>query len=166
MVETKNPTGTGTQSMITSDQLLEHWLGTRRATRRFIEAFPEKELFEYSIGGMRPFSKLALEFIGMAVPTLIGITTREWPQSEKTDPPTTKADLLRLWDETTEGINKLWPKIPPDRWQETDKAFGQWEMTIYGLMFYLIDNEIHHRGQGSVYLRSLGIEPPFFYTRD
>ena len=60
----------------------------------------------------------------------------------------------------------LWPNIPPDRWRETDKAFGQWEMTIYGLMFYLIDNEIHHRGQGSVYLRSLGIEPPFFYARD
>jgi len=152
--------------VITSEQLLEHWLATRRATRRFIEAFPEKELFEYTIGGMRPFSKLALEFIGMAVPTLVGITTREWPKSEKTEPPRTKADLLRLWDETTDGINKLWPNIPPDRWHETDKAFGQWEMTIYGLMFYLIDNEIHHRGQGSVYLRSLGIEPPFFYARD
>ncbi len=151
--------------MITSEQLLEHWLGTRRATRRFIEAFPEKELFEYSIGGMRTFSQLALEFIGMAVPTLIGINTREWPKSEKTDPPKTKADLLRLWDETTDGINKLWPNIPPDRWQETDKAFGQWEMTIYGLILYVIDNEIHHRGQGYVYLRSLGITPPPFYER-
>ena len=166
MVESNNPAGTSTSPVITAEQLLEHWLGTRRATRRFIEAFPEKELFEYSIGGMRTFSKLALEFIGMAVPTLVGITTREWPKSEKTDPPTTKADLLRRWDETTDGINKLWPNIPPERWQETDKAFGQWEMTIYGLMFYLIDNEIHHRGQGSVYLRSLGIEPPFFYARD
>jgi uncharacterized damage-inducible protein DinB len=51
------------------------------------------------------------------------------------------------------------------RFQETDKAFGQWEMTIYGLLFYLVDNEIHHRGQGYVYLRSLGIEPPAFYER-
>ncbi|MGZ5248500.1 MAG: DinB family protein [Flavitalea sp.] len=32
-------------------------------------------------------------------------------------------------------------------------------------MFYFIDNEIHHRGQGYVYLRSLGIEPPFFWDR-
>ena len=26
-------------------------------------------------------------------------------------------------------------------------------------------NEIHHRGQGYVYLRALGIEPPPFYER-
>jgi uncharacterized damage-inducible protein DinB len=29
-----------------------------------------------------------------------------------------------------------------------------------------IDNEIHHRGQGYVYLRALGIEPPGFYDRE
>ena len=34
-----------------------------------------------------------------------------------------------------------------------------------GLLFYVIDNEIHHRGQGYVYLRALGIEPPLFYDR-
>jgi uncharacterized damage-inducible protein DinB len=73
--------------------------------------------------------------------------------------------VLRLWDETTGEINRLFPTIPMARFQETDKAFGQWEMTIYGLLFYLVDNEIHHRGQGYVYLRSLGIEPPAFYER-
>ena len=30
---------------------------------------------------------------------------------------------------------------------------------------YLIDNEVHHRGQGYVYLRELGVEPPAFYER-
>ena len=29
-----------------------------------------------------------------------------------------------------------------------------------------IDNEIHHRGQGYVYLRALGKEPPPFYERN
>jgi uncharacterized damage-inducible protein DinB len=164
--ESTNQTSTIASPVITAEQLLEHWQGTRRATRKFIEAFPEKELFEFSVGGMRTFSQLALEFIGMAVPTLVGVTTGEWPMNAKIEPPKTKADLLRLWDETTDGINELWPKIRPDRFQETDTAFGQWKMTIYGLFFYLIDNEIHHRGQGSVYLRALGIEPPFFYSRD
>ncbi|RYD85889.1 MAG: damage-inducible protein DinB, partial [Sphingobacteriales bacterium] len=32
-------------------------------------------------------------------------------------------------------------------------------------ILYFIDNEIHHRGQGYVYLRALGIEPPFFWER-
>ena len=55
--------------------------------------------------------------------------------------------------------------IPPRRFEEVDTAFGQWEGVIHGLLFYWIDNEIHHRGQGYVYLRALGIEPPAFYER-
>ncbi len=118
----------------------------------------------YSIGGMRTFAVLAMEFIGMAVPTLQGMINGEWP-SAKPEPPATKADLLKLWDSTTEEIEKLWPTIPPARFHETDTAFGQWKMPIYGLLLYIIDNEIHHRGQGYVYLRALGIEPPPFYDR-
>ena len=62
-------------------------------------------------------------------------------------------------------VDALWPTIPAQRFQEVDKAFGQWEMSIYALFLYVVDNEIHHRGQGYVYLRSLGIEPPPFYER-
>lgn len=150
--------------VITPDQLLHQWQGHRGLTRRVIDAFPETDLFNYSIGGMRTFSQLTMEVVGMAVPTLQGVITGEWP-SAKTEPPTTKADLLKLWDSTTGEINRLWPTIPEPRFQETDTAFGQWKMPIYALLLYIIDNEIHHRGQGYVYLRSLGIEPPPFYDR-
>ena len=34
------------------------------------------------------------------------------------------------------------------------------------MQIYFIDNEIHHRAQGFVYLRALGIEPPFFWDRE
>ena len=57
------------------------------------------------------------------------------------------------------------PAIPAARFQEVDTAFGQWKMTIYELLLYIRDNEIHHRGQGYAYLRSLGIEPPPFWER-
>ena len=156
---------------IESSALLEHWQGHRRVTRRVIEAFPEEKLFTYSIGGMRPFSDLALEFIGMALPGIQGIATGEWihlnellHHAKKTIPKT-KTQLLKLWDEVTEEINKLWPQIPANRFLERDTAFGQWEGQVYSFLFYWIDNEIHHRGQGYVYLRSLGIEPPAFYDR-
>ena len=33
------------------------------------------------------------------------------------------------------------------------------------MILYAVDNEIHHRAQGYVYLRSLSIEPPAFYDR-
>jgi uncharacterized damage-inducible protein DinB len=79
--------------------------------------------------------------------------------------PSTREALLREWDETTDLINTLWPRIPPERFREVDTAFGMYEGVIYGLLLYWIDNEIHHRGQGYVYLRALGVEPPAFYDR-
>ena len=150
--------------IMTSQQFLEHWQGHRALTRRLIDAFPEDKLFNYSVGGMRPFSTLATEFIGMAVPTLNGVISGKWDQFAEAKA-TTKAELLRQWDDATAQINELWPRIPAGRFQETDTAFGQWTMPIYELLLYIRDNEIHHRGQGYVYLRSLGIEPPPFWER-
>ncbi|MDQ3517124.1 MAG: DinB family protein [Gemmatimonadota bacterium] len=149
--------------VITPQALLQHWQGHRRLTRRLIEAFPEEELFRFSLGGMRPFSVLAMEFIKMAVPTLRGVISGGWKFVGATAEPTTRAQLLWLWDETTEEINQLWPRILPHRFQEMDTAFGQSEGPVSGLLLYVIENEIHHRDQGYVYLRSLGIEPPAFY---
>jgi uncharacterized damage-inducible protein DinB len=150
--------------IVTSQQFLEHWQGHRALTRRVIDAFPEEQLFNYSVGGMRPFSALAMEFIGMAVPTLQGVITGKWDQYAEAKA-TTKAELLRKWDDTTARIDELWPTIPEARFQEVDTAFGQWKMAIWDLLLYIRDNEIHHRGQGYVYLRSLGIEPPPFWER-
>lgn len=157
------------ETVIEPDALFHHWQGHRDLTRRTIEAFPEKELFEFSIGSMRPFAQLAMEMIIMAGPTVKGLATGEWKkweESESEQPvPKTKQDLLKLWDQTTELLAEYWPKIPLRRFQEIDKAFGQWEGPGYWILFYIIDNEIHHRGQGYVYLRALGIEPPAFWDR-
>ncbi|HEY6435331.1 MAG TPA: DinB family protein, partial [Ignavibacteriaceae bacterium] len=79
---------------------------------------------------------------------------------------TSKEELLKIWDKSTEEINALWPKIPVSRFQENELFWGQYEGLVYTSILYLIDNEIHHRGQGYVYLRSLGIEPPAFWDRN
>ena len=150
--------------VMTSQQFLDSWQGHRALTRRVIDAFPEDKLFSHAIGGMRPFSALAMEFIGMAVPTLNGVITGKWAQYAEAKA-TTKAELLKQWDDSTAQINALFPKISAERFQEVDTAFGQWKMPVYELLLYIRDNEIHHRGQGYVYLRSLGIEPPPFWER-
>ena len=158
-------------TVITPEVLLDHWQGHRRLTRKMIETFPEDKLFTYSIGDMRPFSELVLEFLGMTVPGLRGVVTGKWqdafnlPHHQQQAKPTTKKELLQQWDETTEEMNRLWKQIPPERFQETDRAFGRWDGTISFFISYWIDNEIHHRGQAYVYLRSLGIEPPAFWDR-
>jgi len=157
-------TATATDTVFTPEQLREHYQGHRRVTRRMIEAFPEDKLFSFSVGGMRPFATLVKEFINMGLPIVRGVATGKWTADENGDLDT-KADLLRVWDAQAKEIDRLWPTIPAHRWQEEDTAFGQWPGTGITLMMYGIDNEIHHRGQGYVYLRALGIEPPAFYDR-
>ena len=158
--------------VITPDTLLQHWQGHRRVTRRIISAFPEKEFFTYSIGGMRPFADMVMEFIGLAHPGIIGVATGKWPKIDeleyrsKMSKQRNQKEILQLWDDLTELINTLWIQIPPQRFQEIDTAFGEYEGQISGIILYWIDNEIHHRGQGYVYLRSLNIEPAAFWDRD
>ncbi len=159
-----------TQVVINPEELLEHWQGHRRVTRKTIEAFPEDKFTSYSIGGMRTFSAMTLELIDLAVPGLKGIVTDEWPamgELEHNNPSIikSKVEILKLWDESTERIDQLWKQIPASRFHDVIKAFGMYDGQVYSTILYFIDNEIHHRAQGYVYLRSLGIEPPFFWER-
>jgi uncharacterized damage-inducible protein DinB len=170
-VTPRNPNIPSPDLVITPEALLQHWQGHRRLTRRVIEAFPEDEFFRFSIGGMRPFSAMAIEMIGIVAAGIRGLATGKWAMVDdlihhsQAPAPGTREEVLRLWDEATEQINALWPQIPPNRFQEIDTAFGQYEGPVYALLLYWIDNEVHHRGQGYVYLRSLGIDPPPFYDR-
>ncbi len=156
-------------TFISTDALLKHWQGHRLLTRRMIEAFPEDKLFSYSVGGMRPFAELAMEMIKMGAPGVRGIVSLEWPtwrEMETQYPnPKNREELLALWDKASDEINEYWPQIPASRFLEVHTIFQQWKGTMYWAVLYFIDNEIHHRGQGYVYLRALGIEPPAFWDR-
>lgn len=151
-------------NLISADTLLQNWQGHRRLTRRTIEAFPDDQLFTFSVGGMRPFGVLAQEMISMAVPVVEGVATGKWASFEY-QKPKTKSELLSLWDVQTKLLDETFPKIPAERFFVVEKAFDQWEMPGIVTIQYAIDNEIHHRGQGYVYLRALGIEPPAFWER-
>ena len=159
-------------TLLTSAQLLNHWQAHRRLTRRTINAFPETDFFEYSIGGMRPFAKLVSEIIDLSEYGIKGIVSGTWTpiyqlphHGNNKLPFNTKEEFLQKWDEVTTLINDDWNKISLESFQTVEKAFGAFENTNFGSILYFIDNEIHHRGQGTVYLRALGIEPPAFWDR-
>ena len=149
---------------LTPEAMREHWQAHRRLTRRLIEAFPEDQLFTFSIGGMRPFGAMAMEMRSMAAPMVRGAATGDWTTSWNAEPQP-KAELLRSWDADTAEIDALWAQLPAERFQESMTAFGQYTGPLHELLLYCIDNEVHHRGQGYVYLRALGIEPPPFWER-
>lgn len=158
-------------AIMSPDDMLAHWQGHRALTRRVIEAFPEEEFFNYSLGGMRTFAQLAVEMMDLSEPGIEGMATGDWGSAETWNHSPekagfkTKQDILNKWDEITLKIQNIWPQIPIHRFQEVDVAFGQYKDKIFATLLYFIDNEIHHRGQGYVYLRSLGIEPPAFWER-
>lgn len=157
---------TSTKQFMTIEQLLEHWQGHRNLTRRTLEAFPEKELFDFSIAGMRTFSKMIVELISIAGPSLKSIVENSIEKyDESSFNPTTKIEILKKWDEETLVINDYFKQISEERFQETFNLFGEFEFPIYENILYFIDNEIHHRAQGFIYLRALGIQPPFFWER-
>ncbi len=161
---------TETRSFMSAEDLLNHWQGHRRLTRRVIEAFPEEKLFDYSIGGMRPFGTMIKEIIDISGPGIKGVATGQWENTggfneHSTAELKSKADLLSLYDQGTAEINTYLPTISAEQFRETIKVFGLYEGVALDSILYFIDNEIHHRAQGFVYLRSLDVEPPAFYDR-
>lgn len=152
--------------MIDRNKFLKHWQGHRNLTRRVIERFPEEELFHFTIAEMRPFADMVKELLSIGLPGLLSILeNREEPYNHDL-PLNTKAELLEEWDRQTPLITETMQQIDEQRLTETFNLFGAFNFPIDQNLLYFVDNEIHHRGQGFVYLRALGIEPPMFWERD
>lgn len=154
-----------TAAFLTKEEFLNNWQGHRTLTRKTIEKFPEKELFEFSIGGMRTFSDLIKELLSIGLPGLEDIVNNNISKYNHDLPFNTKEALLAEWDRQTPLISEYFSQISEDRMKEDFNLFGEFNFPIKHNMVYFLDNEIHHRAQGYVYLRSLGIEPPMFWDR-
>ena len=152
------------KELLTPEALLTNLKDVRALTRNVIEAFPEKELFEFSVANLRPFSQMVEEFL-MITNYIFTETLHEkhTPFYSEGQFPTTKAEVLALWDKVTEIIDREWKEVGDYTQSLTiyqmTFSFSQW-------ILYAIENESHHRGQSYTYLRALGIEPPFFWARE
>lgn len=158
-------TATATTALVSPQDFLTHWQGHRRLTRRVIEAFPADQLFSFSVGAMRPFGVMAWEIHQVSELTLNGLLTGEWPEPDwREGVSPDRTELLRAWDALSERLERKFLKVDPAFFPQSHRL--PWgEMTGWAAAIYTIDNEIHHRGQGYVYLRALGLEPPPFWER-
>ncbi len=112
---------------------------------------------------MRPFGEIAWEMHLVSEMTLKGLESGQWNEPDWKKPPT-KTALLEAWDALTEQLDQRFTQIPLEQYPK-NHTLPWGDMTGLVALLYNIDNEIHHRGQGYVYLRALGIEPPLFYAR-
>jgi uncharacterized damage-inducible protein DinB len=157
------PMSTSETVFLTTAQFLEHYQGHRGLTRRVIEAFPEDQLFTFAAGPMRPFGVIAWELHVVADDTLRGLQTDNWEMPQRPHPETKQA-LLEQWDALDQSLESRFSSIAPEQLDKVHQL-PWFPMVGHATLSYMIDNEIHHRGQGYVYLRLLGIEPPAFYER-
>lgn len=166
MPDTESGTNAEVVAALTPALFLRHWLGHRRLTRRTIQQFPDAELFAHRAPKMRPFGAIVHELNTFVPLAVRGAATGEWSWPDGADTePTTKEELLRAFDDATRVLEEHLPGISSDRFLEVDQPIGSREEPVISTLLYFLDNEVHHRGQGFVYLRELGIEPPAFYQR-
>ena len=153
-------------SLLSHEALLEYWQSHRRISRRTIELFPDDQLFSFRpVLPMRSFGEMMLEVIRLLEPNLRGWLTGEWTKYEAQYAVNTKETLLKAWDESSAALNQHWTTISQSRLFELQPVYfyGNPSEPHSDSVLYMIDNEIHHRAQGFVYLRMLGLEPPFFW---
>jgi uncharacterized damage-inducible protein DinB len=108
---------------------------------------------------------LIKELLSIGLPGLEDIVNHNISKYNHDLPFNTKEALLAEWDRQTPLISEYFNQISEDRMKEDFNLFGEFNFPINQNMVYFLDNEIHHRAQGYVYLRSLGIEPPMFWDR-
>ena len=157
------------ENILSTAEFLKHWQGHRQLTRQVIEAFPDDQLFKYHAPEMRNFGELANEIHEITEYTVNGILTNEWPEPDPEHADSfgglnDKTALVAAWDALSERMEKEFLSVPAARFAENRKLFWG-EKNVLGWALYALDNEVHHRAQGYVYLRELGITPPEFFAR-
>lgn len=154
--------------MLTPAQLLEIFEGNRRLTIRTLKAFTEAALFSFKpVSAMRPFAEMIVEILGIEDGYVRGIATGEWNYNpDQFKGIKTAAGLIEACEAVRRETLALWPRITAERLAqvEQDPFFGP-ARSHFDRLQYALENEIHHRGQGYVYLRLRGVEPPAFWER-
>lgn len=148
--------------------LFQQLESNRRLTLRVIEVFPEQNLFTYKpTDALRPFSDMIKEILHIEEAYMKGITTSIWSYEPKYTEISSKQKLLHACEEVRQLSRSWWADINADKLHkvEIDGFFGEFPKRNLDRLIYALENEIHHRGQGYIYLRLLGIEPPTFYER-
>jgi uncharacterized damage-inducible protein DinB len=150
-------------------EFLHRWEGNRRLTLRTAQAFPPESLGSFTpTAPLRPFGVMLDEIARLELSYIRGLAEDRWAW-DPDDPPRAAdaAGTIALLEEVRAHTRAVWDRIPAATLfaPHHDPFFFGDEKTPYEWLTYCLENEIHHRGQGYVYLRHLGVEPPPFWER-
>lgn len=150
-------------------ELLEELQGNRRLTLRAARAFPADQLMTFTPKApLRPFGQMLDEIARIELAYVRGLAEDEWKWDPENPPkPADAAGAIRFLEEAATYTGRVWSGISAELLLSPRKDpffFGD-QKRPFDWLVYCVENEIHHRGQGYVYLRELGVEPPPFWER-
>lgn len=145
------------------------WEGNRRLTVRLAEAFPADKLLTFTpTPPLRPFGVMLDEIARMELAYMRGLAEDQWGWDPQNPPrPTDAPGAIAFLEEARAYTRRAWEGLPAETLltPRKDPFFFGADKRPYDWLAYCQENEIHHRGQGYIYLRELGIEPPHFWER-
>jgi uncharacterized damage-inducible protein DinB len=114
---------------------------------------------------MRPFAEMVHEVTALTRPLLEGVVAGAWDWTRDRAVPGSKDAVLQALDASTAVIAERMPGLSVERLFERHTPIRNRTERVLDTVLCFVDNEVHHRAQGYVYLRQLGLEPPPFYQR-
>ncbi|HVZ39321.1 MAG TPA: DinB family protein [Candidatus Kapabacteria bacterium] len=143
------------------------WLEyTERATAKMMEMIPEDAWDFRPAEGCRTVGELAAHLYGAERATLLGLERGSMTQEEysRDQGPAIAArkDVHDLMESARQARARVLESLTDESLNVPIKLFYG-EFTAAQVIGFVYDEHWHHRGQLTVYLRALGLEPPFIY---
>lgn len=136
-------------------------------TRRVIAALPEGKSEFKPHEALRTARELAA-LLAFGQGAMAAALTNNWQWPPAFPPaPESYAEVLASFDATNQAVMQALENTPDARLYETvqfftaPKQMGQ--VRVLDLMWFLLSDSIHHRGQFSIYLRMTGGKVPSIY---
>lgn len=149
-------------------QFIDVWTRENATTRRVLAAFAD------GLGEFTPHERcktareVAYIFVRSQTRTAAALNNQwQWPPPPFPPVPESYANVLAAFDQTTEAVKSALSNAPESRMAETitfltgPKQFGQ--IPVSQLVWFMLLDAVHHRGQLTVYLRAAGAKVPSIY---
>jgi uncharacterized damage-inducible protein DinB len=145
--------------------LREHLERFRSVTLQTLEWVPEDRLGWSPKEGLRNFAENFLHMARVEEYYARGLLTGQWDMERYFARPAalTREALRQVLQETRTvtltGLENLDPARLDERVTVPDVPV---DWTLRSWLWYLVEHEVHHKAQLALYLREVGVVPPFF----
>ena len=159
---------TMTESQVSVKEMILHtWDQEHQTTLRLLEAYPQDKLDLKPHEKLRSARELAWVIVNSEPWMINGILTGKFGSEEGPKPPETMKDILNEYRKTHKDMVDKVKKMNDNDFNRSIKFFvgpnQMRDVKIADLLTFMVRDQIHHRGQLSVYLRIADGKMPSIY---